>query len=192
MRHEANILAIVLVGDRKAEFAGQPPRALLGQSAQRKAQEIEFGAGRAIEEIALVAREVAGTVQFRPVRPFHAADVMTRCQCGGAEIARRRQKVAELDALIAAYARDRRLAAPIAVGKILDHRRAKPGFVIEHVMGNAEARGDIGGIADILAGAARALTPGRRAVVIELQRDADDIEPGARQQRRDDRQIDAP
>ena len=103
--------------------------------------------GRAIQEIALVARRVARAVQFRPVRPGDAAGVMPGGQRGGAEIARGRQQVAELDALVAADARDRRLAAAVALGEILDHRGAKPALVIEHVMRDAETLGDARGVA---------------------------------------------
>ena len=116
---------------------------------------------------------------------------MPRCQRIGAEIARRFQQVAELDALVAADARDRRLAAAVALGEILDDRFAEPGLVIEHVMRDAEKFGDARCIADILSRAAGPLAAGRGAVVIKLQCDADDLEPGARQQRRDHRGVDA-
>ena len=58
-------------------------------------------------------------------------------------------------------------------------------------MGNAEPRGDVAGVVDVLARAARALAMRRRAVVVELHRQADDIIALARQQRRDDAGIDA-
>ena len=112
-------------------------------------------------------------------------------QRAGAEVARGAEQVAELDPLVAADARDRRLAAPVAVGEILDHRSAEPRLVVEHVMRNAEAGGHIGRVAHILSGAAGALAPGRGAVVVELQGDADDIVPGAGEQRRGHRRIDA-
>ena len=42
---------------------------------------------------------------------------------------------------------------------------AKPAFVVQHVMRNAEPRGDIAGIVDVLPGAARALAMGGGAVI---------------------------
>ena len=69
LRHEADILAVGLVRDRQTELARQRPRLVLGEAAERKAQKVEFGAGRAIQEIALVAREIAGAVQFRASGP---------------------------------------------------------------------------------------------------------------------------
>src|SRR6185295_20332205 len=101
-------------------------------------------------------------------------NVMPGRQRAGAEIARGFQQVAEFDALVAADARNRRLAAPVALGEILDDRFAKPGLVIEHVMRDAETLGDARRVTYILPGAAGAFFAGRRAVVIELQRDADD------------------
>ena len=83
-------------------------------------------------------------------------------QRAGAELARGFEQVAKLDALVAADARHRRLAAAIAVGEILDHRFAKARLVIEHVMRDAEALGDPRRIAHILPGAAGALFAARR------------------------------
>ena len=45
-RDKANVLAVGLVGDRQAEMPGQRAGLVLGQPAQWKTQEIEFGARR--------------------------------------------------------------------------------------------------------------------------------------------------
>ena len=58
-------------------------------------------------------------------------------------------------------------------------------------MRNAEPRGDRAGIMDVAAGAAGALAVGRGAMIVELERDADHVVAGFRQQRRRDRGIDA-
>ena len=79
----------------------------------------------------------------------------------------------------------------IAVGEAVDHRLAEAVLVVEHVMRNADALGDAARIVDVLAGAAGALAVGRRAVVVKLQRDADDVVALGLQQRRRDRGIDA-
>src|SRR4051794_36649853 len=60
LRYETDILAVRLFGDRQGEVARQCPRLILCDRPERKAQKIEFGAGRAVEKIALVARGVAG------------------------------------------------------------------------------------------------------------------------------------
>ena len=110
----------------------------------------------------------------------------------GAELARGLQQVAELDRAVALDARHRRLAERVAVGEIVDDGLAKAVLVVEHVMGNAELGGDVAGVVDVLAGAAGALAMGRRTMVVELQRDADDVvafrlqaaQPSSRNRRR--------
>ena len=57
-------------------------------------------------------------------------------------------------------------------------------------MRDAKLRGDTRRVAHILTGAARALAPVRRAVIVKLQGDADDIKPGTRQQGRGQRRVD--
>src|SRR5438067_3401596 len=157
LRHEAEVLTIRLFGYRRRELAREPAGLVLQQSTERKAQEIEFLARRAIKEIALIARGIAGAVQFRPVRSDYSANVMSRRQRARAELARSHQKIAELDAFIAANARDRCLAPAIGVCEILDHRGTESGLVVENVMWNPEARCNARRIVHILAGAARAL-----------------------------------
>ena len=68
--------------------------------------------------------------------------------------------------------------AHVAFGEAVDHRFLEAALVVEHVMRNADALGDRAGVVDVLAGAAGALAVGRRAVVVELQRDADDVVAG--------------
>jgi hypothetical protein len=96
-------------------------------------------------------------------------------ECGGPEIPRRAQQIAKLDPLIATNARDRRFATAIRFSEILDDLSAEPTLVIQHVMGNTKAGGDAPRVADVLAGAARALPPDGGAVIVELQGDADDL-----------------
>src|SRR5580700_6150009 len=165
LRHKANVLAVRLGRYRQRELARQRAGLVLAQAPEREAQEVEFLKGDAVEEIALVAGRIASPMQLRPVRPGHAAGVVAGGERIGAEVLRRRQQVAELDALVAADARDRRLATAIAFGEILDHRNAKPRLVIEHVMRDAKPLGNARRVAHILAGAARALLRGCGAVV---------------------------
>ena len=62
-RHEADVLAVRLVGDRQAEAARQVARLRLGPIAERKAQEIELRARGGEQEIALVALGLAGAIE---------------------------------------------------------------------------------------------------------------------------------
>ena len=109
----------------------------------------------------------------------------------GAELARGLQQVAELDRLIAVHARHRRFAGHVALGETVDHRFLEAALVVEDVMRNADPFGHRAGVMDVAAGAAGALAMGRGAVIVKLQRDADDVVSGVGQKRRGDRGIDA-
>ncbi len=109
----------------------------------------------------------------------------------GVELACRRQEVGELDRLVAGDAGDRRLAARIALGERLDHRLAEARLVVEHVMRDAELGGDLAGVVDVLAGAAGAGAVRGGAVVVELQRHADDVVARPLHQPGNDGRIDA-
>ena len=63
---EADVLAVGLGRDLEPELGGDPAHLVLGQVAQREAQEIELVARRAVEEIALVAARVGALVQLDP------------------------------------------------------------------------------------------------------------------------------
>src|SRR5262245_61431902 len=62
-RHEADVLAVVLVGDREPEPARQLARLRLGPLPERKAQHVELLARGGEQEIALVALFFAGAVE---------------------------------------------------------------------------------------------------------------------------------
>ena len=53
-----------LAATSSAELGRNPPHLVLGQVAQREAQEIELLARRAVEEIALVAARIGALVQL--------------------------------------------------------------------------------------------------------------------------------
>jgi hypothetical protein len=108
----------------------------------------------------------------------------------GAEVARRTEKVAKLDPLIAADARHWGFAAAVAVDKIVDDRDAKAALVIEDVMSDAEMLSDAGGVVDISPGAAGACAPRGSSVVVKLQRYANDLEALLDEQRGRHRRVD--
>ncbi len=191
-RHEADVLAVVLVGDLEAEAARELAHLGLRSVAERKAQIVELVARGREQEIALVAIGVGGAEQRpRSVGKTARGDIMAGGERRGAELARGLQKVAELDRAVALDAGHRRLAERVAVGEIVDHRFAEAVLVIQHVMRDADPLGDIAGIVDVLAGAAGALAMGGRAMIVELQRDADDVVAFRLQQRSRHRGIDA-
>jgi hypothetical protein len=67
-RHEADVLAVGLLGDREPKLAGARARLYLRKVAEREAQEGKLLAGRSEQEIALVAGLVLGA-SSKPVGP---------------------------------------------------------------------------------------------------------------------------
>src|SRR6266508_6979359 len=77
-RYEADVLAVVLVGDRKSKPAGKFARPRLGLVAERKAQHPELLARGRKQKIALVALFVARAVERAAApRQRPRGDVMT-------------------------------------------------------------------------------------------------------------------
>ena len=109
----------------------------------------------------------------------------------GTQLAGHAQQIGELRAHVAADARDRRAPGEVIVGEALDHFLAEGALMVEHVVGEAEPVGHAAGVADVVPGAAGALAPGRRAVVIELQGYADHLGAALCRKGRDDRAVDA-
>ena len=189
--HEADVLAVGLGRDRQGEACGELSGLGLGQAAQRKAQHRKLIGGGREEEVALVAGTLGGAVELGPVAARQAPHVVAGGQRLGPKLAGEPQEIAELHRLIAAHAGDRRLAAEVAADEVLDHRFAEPRFVIEDVVGDVEPRRHRAGIVDVGAGATRAGPPHRAAVIVELQRDAEDVVALVLEERRHHRGIHA-
>ncbi len=102
----------------------------------------------------------------------------------GGEIAGGLEQILELDRLVAGDARHRRLPGHIALGEGLHHLAAEALLIVR--ARNAECRCAAATrrrVVNVLAGAAGALPAGRRAMIVKLQRDADDVVALALQQR---------
>ena len=191
-RHEADVLAVLLVGDFEAEAPRQFARLRLGHVAERKAQKIELFARGRKQEIALVAIGIRGAHQRpRSIAEAPRGDIMPGRERMRAKLARGRQQIAKLDRAVALDAGHRRFAERVAVGKIVDHGFAEAAFVVEHVMRNADPFGDVAGVVDVAAGAAGALAVGSRAMIVKLQRDPDHVIALGLQQGSRHRRVDA-
>src|SRR5690606_23788516 len=70
---------------------------------------------------------------------------------------------------------DRRRTREIGVGEILHHVGAEPILIIEDVVGDPQPVGHPTRIMYVLTGAAAAWAVDRRAVIVELKGDADDV-----------------
>ena len=190
-RHEADVLAVVLVGDRKPEAPRMLARLGLGHVAERKAQDVELLMRGAEQEVALVALLFAGAVERAAAGHGPRRDVMAGRQHLRAQFARGAEQVLELDRHVAVDAGHRRLARDVALGEAVDHRLLEAAFVVEHVVRNADPVGHRAGVVDVLAGAAGALAVRRRPVVVKLERDADDVIALGLQKRGRHRRVDA-
>ena len=143
------------------------------------------------EEVGLVALAVDRTVEPAAAIDELALHVVAGRQHIGAEVLGDCHQVDELHRLVAGDARHRRLALLIGVGEGLDHRVAEALLVVEDVVRDVQRGGDAAGIVDVLAGAAGALAMGRLAMVVELERDADDVIALAGEEAGNHRGIDA-
>ena len=188
--HEADILTVGLGRVAQACRFGQFTHLAFGQAAKRKAQIGELILGRRIEEIGLVARRIVCAVQFGPRFAHHPAHVMAGGEAVRPQLARHREQIGEFRAHIAADAGHRRAPGEIFVGKGFDHILAKGAFMVVDVMGDAESVGYGARIGDIVARAACALATRRRAVIVQLQGDADHARTARGGQRSDDRTVD--
>src|SRR6185503_20004807 len=190
-RDEADVLAVVLVGNCEPEAARKLTGLGLGPLPKREAQNVKLLARRAEKEVALVSFLIARAVE-RPAPAGHRTrgNIVTGREHVGAKLARRDQQVVELDRHVAFDARNRRLAMNIALGETIDHGFLEAGLVIENVVRNAYALRDGAGIVDVLPRATGAFAMRRCAVVVELQRHADHViafglEQGSRHRRVD-------
>jgi hypothetical protein len=170
---------------------GMPAGLVLGHVAERKAQEIDLLLRGGEQEIALVAVGVGRSIERAMCAVRARADVVTGRQHVGVEVARGLQEIGELDRLVAGDTGYRGFAGKIGIGEVVDHRLAEAAFIVEHVMGNAQRLADAARIVDILAGAAGAGLAHRFAMIVELQRDADDLVALGMQQAGHDGGIDA-
>ena len=108
----------------------------------------------------------------------------------GAQFAGEGDQIGELDPLVAQAARHRGAAQRIFVGEAVDHAGAEAAFVVEHIMGDAQAVGDHLGVVNVLPRAARAGALHRFAMIVKLERDPDHLGAGLRGQRGGDRRVD--
>jgi hypothetical protein len=67
---------------------------------------------------------IDGAVKLGGAVAVHALNVMARRHAIGAEVVGDAEQVAEFDGLVAAHAGDRRFAADVTVGEIVDHALA--------------------------------------------------------------------
>ena len=99
------------------------------------------------------------------------------------------QQVLKLDFLVTTHTRNWRFAAQIAVGKIFDHCLEKMGFIVKNIVRDTKLIGDIPCVINVFTGTARPFTPDRHAMIVKLERDADDLIAFAQKKPRRDRAV---
>ena len=114
-------------------------------------------------------------MQLRAIRAFGTLYVMAGRERIGAEILCHFEQIGELDALVAQHAGHRGESIRVRICKHFHHAGAEALLVVEHVMGDPEPLRHAPRVGNILARAARAFPLCRRAMVVKLQRDADNF-----------------
>ena len=93
-------------------------------------------------------------MQLSPGCAFDTPDIMPGRKAIRPQLARHGKQVGEFGPHIAADAGNRCAPGEIIIGELVHDVFAKPGFMVENIMGNAKPVGDRAGIADIITGAA--------------------------------------
>ena len=63
----------------------------------------------------------------------------------------------------------------VALGEAVDHRLLESALIVEHVVRDTDTLGNAAGVVNVLARATGALAVDRSAVVVQLQRHADNV-----------------
>ena len=190
--HEADLLALGLVGRGQAEAARDVADLGLGQLAEREPGVLELVLAQAVQEVGLVLVRVARPQQSRP--PV-GADVAPRVVPGRdrlavVQVARPTEQGAELHVRVAVDARRRRLARQVGV----EERLEDPGVELALQVHDVERDVELGRHPACVVGgverAAALLELGVRVGdVVQAHPDADDFVALAVQQRRGDRGV---
>jgi len=156
--HEADLLAVGLVGRDEPESARVIAHLGLGELAHREARGRELRLGERPQEVALILAAIAGTperVAPRACVALHAR-VVSGGDGDGVPRARAGEQRAELQIRVAGHARHRRAAARVAVGEGLDDGAVELLRHVEEVVRDAQPLGHATRVIDGLAAAARA------------------------------------
>ncbi len=151
LRHETNVLAILLLRNRQPHLFCNFADLRLRQMSKREAQIINLVLRGGKEEIALIAIRIDRTEHRAMVAILAAADIMAGCQSVRTQFARSLQKISKLDGLIARNTRNRRFTTHIGICKWIDNRFTEARFIIQYIMRNAEAFRNATRIFDVLA-----------------------------------------
>ncbi len=183
---EADLLGVGLVGVGQPGPPRQRPHVVLAHVAQRKPDARQKLGSDAEEKVRLVLAAVAGAAEHdAAVVGGREPGVVSGRERRRADGVGERQQRPELQLLVAAHARVRRLTRAVAGDEVVDHRGLKRRALVDHVMSDSKMSGRRARVLDV----ARPTAPpadagGRAGRVIEAQGRADDLVSPLGQQRR--------
>ena len=191
--HEADLLALRLVGGREAEAPRDLADLRLGQLAEREPGVLELVLAQAVQEVGLVLVRVASPSEPRPsVGTDVAAGVVAgRDGLAVVQMAGSTEQRPELDVGVAVDARARRPAVEIRVEERLQDAGVELALEVHDVERDVELRGHAAGVVGGIERAAALLELRVRiGDVVQAHPDADDLVARLVQQRRRDGRVD--
>ena len=174
-RHETDVLTVRLGRNRQIELVRQFAHFSLWQIAQREAQIVQLFPRGGEQEVRLVAAGISSAVQLGPVLAICTPNIVAGRQAVRAQIPRRLQQVREFDRLVAPDAGNGGRTRQICISKVFHDLLTELRLVIQHIVRNADLIRYVAGIVDILPRTTGALLLDGGAMIVQLQRDADDI-----------------
>ena len=177
-RHEADLLAVLLVGNLEAELAGDAADLLLGQGSEREEGAGKLNSAQAEEEVGLVLLGIKALAQDgRALRRVLHDRIMAGRDISGSERGRLVPEIAELQLLVAHHAGVRGPARLVLLGEVIDHESLEGYGLVDHIMGDSQRVGHAPGIGDRLGTAAFVLCPAHAVLGPEFHGDTDHFPP---------------
>lgn len=152
VRHEADFLAVPLLGNRQTEFPRQFANLRLRHPPERKQRPRQLRLRQAEQEIGLVLGLIDRAAQFEPPGGpvLLNAGVMPGRDLLRPNALCHREKLIELHEVVAECARDGRSTGQILVDERLDYLLLEPLLEVDHVIGNAQMLGHPAGIVHVV------------------------------------------
>ena len=172
--HEADVLAVGLVGIYKAVLLGEGARLLLGEVPHRQEHMREHLLRKRVQHVALVLVLIRRLQQSIAVAALLDACVMARDDLLAAEHLSALKELVELHKTVAVYAGVRREAVLVRVNKLIYNMLAEAVLEIEDVVRHAEPESYRASILHVIQGAACVgVLLHHRGVVMKLHGAAD-------------------
>ena len=140
--HEAEVLALALVGHRQPGVAGELADGVLREPAEREAEPVEQRRVELREHVALVLGGVGGGAHERAVLVARDARVVAGGEPRGAEGVGQLEHRVEAHLAVAAHARVRRAPGGVAVEEAVDHLGAEALAQVEREVRDAHPVGE--------------------------------------------------